>query len=361
MSSKLIGAIVAVLALGALLMWQFNAEEAADRQGTEVKIELPKIDKTVVDGLEITTPDKGSVTLEKKGDKWALTAPIQFAAAQAAVDAALDKLDELEVSGVAATKEKNHERLEVTDDKAVKLVVKQDDKVLLDLRIGAYRTGNTMVRLAGQTPVATIKGSIRYAFSKTVKEWRDRTITDFELTSVEKMTIENDKGIVTIVKDGADAYMQAPGDPPIKDFNKVKAKSIIGSATHLNAVDFIDSPNLETLGLGATPKSKVTLDIAGKPAVVLIGTKVDNYWHAKLADSPLVYTVSNFMGERLSSGPDDFIEEEEKPIDAAKLEAAGAQMMQPDGTSGLPPGVMEQVKAQLAAQGAQGVQLKQAQ
>ena len=88
MSSKLTGAIVAVVVLGGLVMWQFNAEEAADRQGTVVKIELPKIDRASVDTLEITTPDKGSVTLKKTGEKWQLTAPVQFAAAQTAVDAA---------------------------------------------------------------------------------------------------------------------------------------------------------------------------------------------------------------------------------------------------------------------------------
>ena len=131
------------------------------------------------------------------------------------------------------------------------------------------------------------------------------------------------------------------------------AKSIIGSATHLTAVDFVEDPDLEALGLGATPKSTVTVEFgAGKPpVVVLIGNKIDNYWYAKRTDTDVVYTVSNFMGERLTSDPDAFIKKPDKPIDKAKLEAAGAQMLPPGGDGKLPPGIMEQVKAQLAARG----------
>ncbi|MCH7713424.1 MAG: DUF3179 domain-containing protein, partial [Chloroflexi bacterium] len=126
-----------------------------------------------VDVLEITSPDKGSVTLKKIDDQWRLTAPIEFAAAQTAVDSALDKLAELEVSGVAATREKNHDRLEVSDEKAVKILVKQGDKVLADLRIGAYRSGNTMVRVAGEAVVGALTGARLGLLPSTTMEWGD--------------------------------------------------------------------------------------------------------------------------------------------------------------------------------------------
>ena len=73
-----------------------------------------------------------------------------------AVDTAVSKLAELEAVSVAATKVENHERLEVTDAKGVHVVAKQGDKVLADVLIGAYLSGNTMVREAGGDPPSSL-------------------------------------------------------------------------------------------------------------------------------------------------------------------------------------------------------------
>lgn len=352
MSSKVTGAIAVLVVLTGLVIWQFNAEDAADQRAPSASVTLPKIERDAVDKLTITTPTHGTVELAKSGDTWNITSPLEFPAAQTTVDTVLDKLSELTAAGVAATRAENHAQLEVDDEHALKVVASAGGTPVADLRIGVYRSGNTMVRVAGEDEVASVNGSIRFAFDKPLKEWRNRDVTKFETEKVQRATFESDKGTVVLDRDG-ETFKQAEGQTPIEEFDPVKAKSVVGSACTLRAVDFVASPDLEALGLGEAPKAKVTLEVGGEApekVVILIGNKDENYYYAKRADSDVVYTVSNFMGERLSSGPDDFVKEDPKPIDKDKLEAAGAQFG-PEGQNALPPEVMEQVKRQLAAQG----------
>lgn len=352
MSKKVSSAIAVLVVLAGLLLWQSSAEDAGDHQAPGLTVELPKFERDKVDALEITSPENGVVKLEKGSDGWRVTAPLAAPAAQATVDTALDKLAALTVVGVAATKADNHARLEVDDEKALKISVGQGGGEAATLKIGVYRSGNTMLRVADAALVASVEGSIRFAFDKALKEWRNREITKLEVASVQRVQFESDKGTVVLEKDG-ETFKQAEGQTPIEKFDPVKAKSVVGSVCSLRAVDFQAAPDLEALGLGAAPKGRVTVTVGGdKPEtlVVLVGEKKDNYYYAKRADSPVVYTVSAFMGERLGAGPEDFVKEEPKPIDPKQLEAAGAQMP-PGGGNALPPEIMEQVQRQLRAQG----------
>mgnify|MGYP000502908086 CR=1 FL=1 len=72
--------VVALAGLGGLAYMQYNKDKAV---GTtqEKPIDVPEIKGTDdVDKLSIMNGDKGEVLLEKKGDKWMVTKPIEAAA-----------------------------------------------------------------------------------------------------------------------------------------------------------------------------------------------------------------------------------------------------------------------------------------
>src|SRR5690349_2768834 len=93
---------------------------------------LPAIKKDDVTSVEILNPKKGNVTLSKVGGNWAISAPLAAKADQSAVDSVLEKLSELEVNGVTATRKENHARLEVDAAQAIHVKVKQGDKQVAD-------------------------------------------------------------------------------------------------------------------------------------------------------------------------------------------------------------------------------------
>src|SRR5215471_8288553 len=235
--NRLLTAIAVLACLLALTVWQFNKRDAEDMRPPEVTVKLPKVKKDDVTELTVTSPGKPAVTLKKTDGVWNVTAPIAAKAEKETIDTALSKLDELDALGVAATKPENYERLEVTDAKAVHVVAKQADKVLADLLIGTYLSGNTMVREQGAVNVATAKGSLKYAFDKDVKEWRDRNIVEEPPAEIQQASFKNANGSWSFVKEN-DVWKQAPGEKPIPNFEPLKVVGFVSIVAGLRALDF---------------------------------------------------------------------------------------------------------------------------
>src|SRR4051812_21308107 len=106
----LIGFAVLAVLLG-VTVWQFKARDSEDNRASEVSVKLPKIKKDDIDELSIAVPEKPAVVLKKSGKDWKVVEPLAADADKSAVDAVLAKLDELEVTGVAATKPDNYVQL----------------------------------------------------------------------------------------------------------------------------------------------------------------------------------------------------------------------------------------------------------
>ncbi|MET0387925.1 MAG: DUF4340 domain-containing protein, partial [Polyangiales bacterium] len=295
-------------------------------------VKLPKLKKEDIDELSISPPEKPAVTLKKAEKGWTLTSPLTAAADSAAVETALSKLAELEVVGLAATQADNHERLDVTDKKAVHVIAKQGGKPVLDVLLGAYRTGNTMVREPSSDNVAVVKGSIKYAFEKEIKDWRERLVVDVTSEQVKAVTFDNAKGSFHFVKED-NVWKQAPGDKPIAGFESGKIVSLVGTATTMRANDFAAADVTEdAAGVGAKPVGLVTLTTggdAGEQQVVLhVGQKHGDGYYLKREGKDVIFVVSPFAGERMLSGPDKFVKDEPKPADpkaGAKADATQAK------------------------------------
>lgn len=334
MSNKLAIALGLLVVLAGATLMLSKSRQSEDQQANTEGVVLPSVDKDTIDRLEVAAPGKPPVTLVKAGEGWQLESPAAGAeAAQTALDTALTKLSELEVGAVAATKATNHERLEVTEDKAIHIVAKQGDTTVADLLVGAYVSGNTMVRQAGQDAVAAVRGSIRFAFDKDVKEWRNRSMLELDTSAVQALTLATADQTLKFVRDG-EAFKQVEAKKPIKDFDPGKVKSLVSSLASLRAADFPkDGTTEETMGL-ATPAVTATLELnsdAGPNQVVLtVGNKNAPTTHrfARIAGNDTTYVMAAFVAERLLKGEKGFVKEPAQPPPAS---AAGPQ--------GLPPGM----------------------
>jgi hypothetical protein len=318
--NRLLLATVVLAGLLAIVVWQFNAREAEDSRAPEVTVKLPKVNKDDVDGLSISVPEKTPIELKKTDKTWTLVKPLTAAADKAAVEGVLGKLSELEVLNVAATKPENHDGLEVTEAKGIHVVAKQGDKTLADLIIGAYRSGNTMVREQGATNVAAVKGSVRFVFEKDIKDWREKLIVEETADQSTSITFENQRGTFHFVKDGT--WKQAPGDKPIPNFESGKLVSLNGTATSLRAQDFA-TPDITPVAAGLAPKPAGTVTLntggdAGEKTIVLhVGNKIGENYYLTREGRDQIYIVSDFAGSRMLAGPDKFVKDEPKPTASA--------------------------------------------
>jgi len=139
---------------------------------------------------------------------------LEAVASSTTVGTALDKLADLEVTGRAASNAEHHEQLEVDEEHGIHVVARAGDETVVDLWIGAFRAGNTMVRVDGQDEVLMVRGSIKFAFNKPVRDWRDRTITDETADDVIAVSFRNEHGAFDFEK-GDDGWAQVlPEEAP---------------------------------------------------------------------------------------------------------------------------------------------------
>jgi hypothetical protein len=329
----LIGFAVLAILLGVTL-WQFNARDIEDNHAPEVSAKLPKIKKDDIDELSIAVPEKPAMSLKKNGKDWKLVEPLASDADKSAVDAVLGKLDELEVTGVAATKPDNYAQLEVDDKKATHVIAKQGGKVVADLLIGAYRGGNTMVREKSAVNVATVKGSIKYVFDKELKDWRDRLVVEATADQIASVAFESPKGAFRFVREGT-AWKQAPGEKALPNFDGAKVNSLVGTATSLHATDFAAKDvTADAAGVGDKPDGIVTLTTGGDAGVQTIVLHVghkfgEGYYLTREGKEP-IFLVSDFAGGRLVPTAEKFAKDKEDPKAANAAPSAPSPHGGPD-------------------------------
>lgn len=347
--SRLIIALAVLVGLGvAVAMTRRSHESETELQKPTAS--APDVKKEEVTRIEITKPAQEPIVLQKQDDKWRMTAPVDAEAAQAAVEAVVDKLAELDITGVAASRKENHERLEVDPEHAVHVVAKGGEKVLADLYVGATRSGGTMVRVEGSEEVLAARGSIRYLFDREVKDFRDRDVTSIENKEITSITISSPKGNFAFARE-VDSWTQKSGTS-IPEFDPGKVPSFLNTAAHLYATDFA-APQADDSVTGlASPQATVTLTKQdGSKVELFVGKQHEggqDYYLRSSTKGDVVYRVSNFNAERLMADAKLF-QKDAKPAE----QAGGAPPMGAPGNAAgqLPPEVLKQLQQQMQMQG----------
>ena len=374
-----IGALVLAALLG-LSVWIVDTRTGdSPVSQQEEAVKLPKVDKDKVTALEIKTPDaEQSVHLARLGDTWKVTQPIEAEADTSAIETALEKLGELEVTGTATERAKHHERLEVDEGQGVRVIAKAGDKTTADLIVGAYRSGNTMVRQTGKEPVVMVKGSIKYAFNKPLKDWRDRRVVDIDSAKVQEVSFASENGSFRFVREG-DEWKSDMKPKALKKvlprFDSSKVQSVVSSLSRMRALDFAAAEvTAASAGLGEGAP-RVTLLTSGEmqsdstdpkaegekteepPAaapsqkvVLRLGSKVaddreDRYLQKEGDD--VIYVVSSFLAERVEADADAFQQEQEDADSADDEDAEADAVTAAHEAADVPPEVMKQIQEQL--------------
>lgn len=349
--NRLTIALLLLVGLGVLTLVTLNSRKADYAPAVaSAKVTLPKIAEDKIDELELSSVENGKVRLVKKGDEWRVADPVDAKADQDAVKTAVKKIAELKLTGVAATKKENHERLEVTEAKGTHVIAKGDGKLLLDAYLGSYGSGNTMLRLKDKDEVASIEGSIRYAFRKSAKDFRDKTIIKFETGRVQSITFDGKNGHFEFTRNGDDwKQVLAKGQKKIDPLDVPKVRGIVGSASSMNATDFA-APGVtaEQAGLG-DGAALVSLKLSGDPGPEVIrfrvgGQKDSNYYFQHEGDDT-IYLVTAWIGARMQPKTDDLIKKDPPKTPPA----APTPTIQ--GGQGLDPALLQQLQQQLQQQG----------
>lgn len=329
MSKKTLILLVACLAIVGVAILSQRRPEKGEISGPRPR-PLPAIAKDAIVDLKVTLEGKTS-HLHKDGS-WKLVEPIAAAADEQAAKTAAEKLEQLEFGSIVTDQPGRHGDLEVSDDKALKVVGSdKDGKPLVELLVGKSVGSQTMVRQPGKNDVWQAQGAIKYVFAKDTKAWRDKAIVTVKREDLTEITLEGPDGKATVVEEKVEGkpstWKATSTTVPIGSVDGEVMQGIVSALTSLRASDFGDGVSLADAGLEPPAVRKVSAKLKdGKVAAVLVGRAKGDDYYIKSADAPGVFLVRKYGIERLLSKPIDLREKTISDIkvdDVTRVEVAG--------------------------------------
>jgi len=240
----IIGGVVVLGALSALVYSQAKKDEALGSAAAK-SADLPDVKGTDdVDKLVITNADKGTVTLEKQGDKWVITQPVTAAANQGEVKGLLDKATEI----LAATADDDLKKQYNLDDAhAIHLVAFKGTDKKIDDTFGKSGGRGEMMMVAGKPQIIAASGFSSYVYGREVADWRDKELIRFDDSNAASVAIENTHGKFSFTK--GDKWAGTFNGAPIPNFDDSKVSEMLRAMKNLNVDTFPVGKSLSDTGL----------------------------------------------------------------------------------------------------------------
>ena len=351
--------------------WVVVQSQTGDTQvdPEEEELSFPEIEQDNITEVMIRRPDDDAdIRLVRDGESWRVTEPVDAPAATSAVNTLLEKLSGLELAGRAASRAELHERLEVAESNGIHVIAKNGGETLIDMWVGAFQSGNTMVRIEGDDNVLMARGSIKFAFNKPVRDWRDRAILELTAADVNDLRFANENGTFHVHKASADEggeWAQVIDEPaegeepaePIEEFTASRVTSLVTGIARLRAADFA-GPEIDegAAGLGEGAARAVIVSGAGEEQErvgITIGNEVDaGQRYLRIDGDETIYVVSRYIAERLMPNVEAFQPAAAPdPGEAPPTPPPGGGAGGPPGGGQIPPEIMQQLQRQLQQQG----------
>lgn len=202
-------------------------------------------------------------------------------------------LEEATPGDLVARNPANHERLGVTDEKALRLVLHRPGGEEDTLLVGEPGPGwtNAYVRLPGQDEVFLLRGDLRSHLTRGLTQWRNRLIVALDTTLVRRLTIHRDGKEYTLRRDTTGWRMGADS------VTASRVRSLLGELAMLQATDFAP----DTFVFPASERSLVARGESDDTLAALDFAKGEGVdWWVRLRGRETVYRLSSWRTDRLT-------------------------------------------------------------
>jgi hypothetical protein len=225
-------AILVVLLAAAFFVLRQPGEVSTSGNATGT---LVQYDSAAVDKLEITSPT-GAITLALEGGKWMILSPLHYPADQLSVTAAIGKGQRIELKNVVSSNPQKQQLFQVDSAGTLVRVFKHGTEGAA-FHVGKPGTSytETYVRREGSNDVYLADGLLTYTFSKSLKDWRDRTVFKGEPDRITSVRLQFRD--TTFALQFKDSLWRVDGDSA----SQTAVRSFLGTLANLQADEFVDT------------------------------------------------------------------------------------------------------------------------
>jgi len=272
--------------------------------------------------LELVTP-KGEFSLTKEGTNWELKAPLACKADESKVSQILSRLSSERAKEFVEEEPKSLTGYGMDKPTYEVNLTLGENRAKKTLLIGKPTEGKYFAKDESRTPVFTVDSSFVSQLKVTLKDLRDKKVTDISSYDIDRLVLEQPTGTISCEKDTAGNWMITA--PKTGKALAWKVSGITTAVANLKADDFAGngSASLRTFGLD---KPSATGKFYKKDALLvelLAGKEAkDDKRYVKTADDNTVYIVGKDIYDKLTTKLEDLLEPppqtETKPAEGAK-------------------------------------------
>jgi hypothetical protein len=283
-------ATLLILGLAAYFVMQQPGETSSTGGEGE---KLASYDSAAVDKIEIRSP-AGAITLANEAGTWMVIAPAHHRADGSAVALAIGRGNNIRLTGLVSTNPGKQGVFQV-DSLGTQVLVYEHGTLKTGFVIGKPGPSwtETYVRREGSTDVYLGEGPLSYLYAKSLKDWRDRTITHEAEGAVK--TVRYQYGDTVFALQFRDSLWTVDG----QRVNEATVRGVVSSLSNLQADDFIDTLYTPTIG---------------PAAVVTVGARQVRFYFDRAAGRYAVQTSQDSQWFEIQSWKGDQILKRKKEL-----------------------------------------------
>ena len=322
--STLIVLLVAVLGGGAVYYfdWQRGQKQAAKATEDTAK-PVFTLQSGDISSLSISYPADAksqAIALEKHGDAWDITQPIETGADEPSVEGIVE---ELATARASQTEPGAPDRLKAygLEPPAVLLDFQLKNGTKHSLKLGKKDfTGVSVYALADNAKdVALLPESLLVSVDKPLQELRDRAVLHIASDQVNSFELKNGAGETAAAK-GKDGDWRF-SKPAATAGDTDAISSLLATAANAKMVT-IASETADKLGAYGLTSPAITLtatDAKGKTATLLVGKKEGDEYFARDASRPTIFRISQDLYKKLAENYSDLRDKRIVQFDPANI------------------------------------------
>ena len=297
--------LVAAIILAALCggVWWANKHPQASKPTTTAaaSTQVVNIPDADVQGLTITKKDGSSVTLERSGSKWAITAPQPFPADQEAVGSIVSALSPLTADSVVEEKTSDPGKFGLTHP-SLTVDVKEKGGKSQTISFGDDVPAGSLVyvRVGDSAKVDAIASSVRSTFDKGLNDLRNKQLLTFDATKLTQIEVNAPKSEIVFEKQNAKDWMIEKPKPYRADNFQVEELLRNLSEAKMDLSGMEDQKAIDAAFKTGQPVATVKLtDVKGTQSLEVRKNK--DSFYVKSSVVPGTYKVTADLGKQLEN------------------------------------------------------------
>lgn len=274
-----------------------------------------------VSSISITRSGE-TVTVEQRDGKWTITQPVTAQANQSTIDSLVSSLTSAKIERTLAASPDQIKTFGL-EEPAVSIEIKLKSGETQQIKLGAKDFSGLSVyaQIAGSSDVAMVPASVLTNSDKSLNDLRDKAILGVFQFDIKSISLTNENGQISLVKDGGQWALKKPYDASVEES---EINSFLREVTSAEAEEFVSdkADDLAKYGLDK-PKINLTAQLNdGSEKTLSVGAKDDNHY-AKASTRPEVVKISASLYDKLNIKPSELRSKEIFKLDKddiAKIE-----------------------------------------